>query len=48
MDIIGNEEFMGDMNKGEVKLFPISEQEAFDIDHEWQFELASDFLRNNL
>lgn len=48
MDLIGKEEFMGDMSKGEVKLFTISEQEAFDIDYEWQFELASDFLRNNL
>lgn len=48
MDLIGKEEFMGDMSKGEVKLFTISEQEAFDIDYEWQFDLASDFLRNNL
>jgi|SaaInlStandDraft_1057018.scaffolds.fasta_scaffold20136_5 CMP-N-acetylneuraminic acid synthetase len=48
MDLIGKEEFMGDMSKGEVKLFTISEQEAFDIDYEWQFELASDYLRNNL
>jgi len=48
MDLIGKEEFMGDFSKGEVKLFPISEQEAFDIDYEWQLELASDFLRNNL
>ena len=48
MDLIGKEMFMGDMSKGEVKLFTISEQEAFDIDYEWQFELASDYLRNNL
>lgn len=48
MDIIGEELFMGDLTKGEVKLFPISEQEAFDIDYPWQFELASDFIRNNL
>lgn len=48
MDLIGKEEFMGDMSKGEVKLFTMSEQEAFDIDYEWQFDLASDYLRNNL
>lgn len=48
MDLIGKEEFMGDMSKGEVKLFTMSEQEAFDIDYEWQFNLASDYLRNNL
>jgi CMP-N-acetylneuraminic acid synthetase len=48
MDLIGQEMFMGDMQKGEVKLFTVDEKEAFDIDYNWQFDLAADHIRNIL
>ena len=32
---------MGDFQKeGGIKLFPMNELEAFDIDYEWQFKIA--------
>ena len=38
MDIIKDGFFMGDFQKdGDIKLFPMEELEAFDIDYEWQF-----------
>jgi len=41
MDIIKDYEFMGDFQKeGGIKLFPMNELEAFDIDYEWQFKIA--------
>lgn len=41
MDIIKDNKFMGDFFKeGDIKLFPMNELEAFDIDYEWQFTLA--------
>ena len=40
MEIIGEGKFMGDFSKGNPELFPISEEEAFDIDYPWQFEMA--------
>jgi len=41
MDIIKDYMFMGDFFKeGGIKLFPMNELEAFDIDYEWQFKLA--------
>jgi len=40
-DIIKDNKFMGDFFKeGDIKLFPMNELEAFDIDYEWQFTLA--------
>ena len=41
MDIIKDNKFMGDFFKeGDIKLFPMNELEAFDIDYDWQFTLA--------
>ena len=41
MDKIGEGVWMGDFNKpGDIELFPISEQESLDIDHQWQFDLC--------
>ena len=39
---------MGDFKKtGDIKLFPVLEKEVFDIDYEWQFELAEALWKNN-
>ena len=44
MDLIGEGKFMGDhegnWKRGNPILMPIEEEEAFDIDYPWQFELA--------
>ena len=41
MDIIKDYRFMGDFfEEGSIKLFPMNELEAFDIDYDWQFKLA--------
>ena len=41
MDIIGEGKFMNHpFVRGNPILFPIAEEEAFDIDYPWQFELA--------
>lgn len=41
MDIIKDGLFMGDFQKdGDIKLFPMEELEAFDIDYEWQFKVG--------
>jgi CMP-N-acetylneuraminic acid synthetase len=41
LDKIGKGIWMGDFNNtGEIKLFPIEEREALDIDYPWQFELC--------
>ena len=38
LDKIGEDIWMGDFNKpGDIELFPIKEEEALDIDYEWQF-----------
>ncbi len=48
MDIISESRFMGDFEvEGGIKLFPIDELESFDIDYEWQFEMA-ELLYDNL
>ena len=40
LDTIKDGIWMGNFNNaGEIKLFPVQEQEAFDIDYQWQFEL---------
>lgn len=45
LDLIGKEIWMGDIfnttqeNKNPVKLITVPEEECFDIDYEWQFEL---------
>ena len=41
LDKIGNGVWMGDFNKkGDIKLFPVQENEVLDIDYPWQFELC--------
>ena len=41
MDIIKDYKFMGDFfEEGGIKLFPMNEVEAFDIDYDWQFTVA--------
>jgi|TARA_Y100000310_G_C20674601_1_gene812238 CMP-N-acetylneuraminic acid synthetase len=41
MEPIGEGVWMGDFNKpGDIELFPIKEEEAFDIDYPWQFKMA--------
>jgi len=41
LDIIKNNKWMGDFQKeGGIKLFVMDELESFDIDYEWQFNVA--------
>lgn len=41
MDLIGDGIWMGDFQKeGDIELYPMSEEEIYDIDHEWQFGLV--------
>ena len=41
LDTIENGVWMGDFNKkGDIKLFPVKEEECLDIDHLWQFDLC--------
>jgi len=41
MSKVGEGFWMGDFNKhGDIALFPMKEEETFDIDYEWQFERA--------
>jgi CMP-N-acetylneuraminic acid synthetase len=41
LDLISQNRFMGDFQKeGGIKLYPMDELECFDIDYEWQFNLA--------
>lgn len=48
MDKIGEDIWMGDFNApGSIELFPMEEQEVFDIDYEWQFRLAESLYRSN-
>ena len=46
LDRIGEGVWMGDFNiPGDIKLFQMEEREVFDIDYEWQFEMAEKLLR---
>lgn len=48
MDKIGEDIWMGDFNApGSIELFPMEEQEVFDIDYEWQFKLAESLYRSS-
>ena len=48
LDTIKDGIWMGDFKKtGDIKLFPVLEKEVFDIDYEWQFELAEALWKNN-
>ena len=41
LDLISQNRFMGDFEKeGVIKLYPMDELECFDIDYEWQFNVA--------
>ena len=40
LDTIKDGIWMGDFMKNEIHLFPISEEESFDIDYQWQFDLC--------
>ena len=47
MDLIKDYKYMGDFTEpGGIKLFPIPELEAFDIDYEWQFKVAETLYSN--
>jgi len=53
LDIIKDDRFMGDFEReGGIKLFPMAELEAFDIDYEWQFKvgeiLYNEFKEGNI
>ena len=49
MDKIGDGIWMGDFNKyGDIGLFPIKEEEAFDIDYLWQFEMAESYYKKKV
>ena len=46
MDIIKDYKYMGDFTvPGGIKLFKMNELEAFDIDYEWQFEVAEELYK---
>ena len=47
MDLIKDYKYMGDFTEpGGIKLFPMAELEAFDIDYEWQFKVAETLYTN--
>ena len=49
MDLIKEDRFMGDFEApGGIKLFEMSEREAFDIDYEWQFKVAEQLYEKSL
>lgn len=51
LDCIKSNVFMGSFKKNSPELFEMSEYETFDIDYEWQFQMAKDHhksLINNL
>jgi CMP-N-acetylneuraminic acid synthetase len=51
LDLIKNDMFMGNFTKNNPELFEMSEYETFDIDYEWQFQMAEDhylrYINNN-
>ena len=49
MDLIAQDRFMGDFQApGGIKLFEMDELETFDIDYEWQFNLAEQLYKIKL
>jgi len=47
LSLIGKGLWMGDFNKHEdIKLFSVPEKECFDIDYEWQFNMAETIYKN--
>lgn len=48
LDIIKENKFMGNFKKNDPVLFEMDEFESFDIDYQWQFDLAeSYYIKNN-
>ena len=48
LDGVGNGIWMGDFRiKNDIKLWTMEEQEAFDIDYEWEFDLYEQLYRKN-
>lgn len=47
LDTIKDGIWMGDFNKGEVKLLPIKEEECLDVDYQWQFDLCEKLWKTN-
>jgi CMP-N-acetylneuraminic acid synthetase len=46
LDRIGEGVWMGDFStSGSIELFPMDEDETFDVDYEWQFNMADILLR---
>ena len=46
-ELIKEGRYMGDFEKpGGIKLFPMDELETFDIDYEWQFNVAELLYKN--
>jgi hypothetical protein len=46
MSNIGKGIWMGDFSKkGDIELVPMSEEECFDIDYQWQFDLGENLYR---
>ena len=49
MDKIGEGVWMGDFNTpGEIELFPMQEEECFDIDYQWQFDMCESLYSSGL
>ena len=47
LDMIGKDIWMGNFNKhNDIQLYSMPENETFDIDHEWQFQLAERMYKN--
>ena len=42
---IGQNNYMGDYTKNSPVLYPLEEEECFDIDYEWQFEMANAYYK---
>lgn len=45
MSKIGDGIWMGDFNNGEIELVSMPEEEAYDVDYEWEFELYEKFYK---
>lgn len=46
MEDIGKEIWMGDFSRNNPVLFPVPEFEAFDIDYDWQFNIAETIFKH--
>ncbi len=47
LDLISQNKFMGDFNtENGIKLYPMDELECFDIDYDWQFNIAKNLIKN--